>query len=238
MIKAILFDLDGTLLPMDQDVFTKMYFGLLAKHLAPHGYDADKLIKAIWYGIKGMVQNDGRHLNDVAFWNAFEQMFERDVRADEPLFYEFYEKYFCGAKPSCGFQPEAAKLIQDLKAAEKRVVLATNPIFPAIATEQRIQWAGLKKEDFELVTTYENTGFCKPNPDYYRNILEQQGLVAEECMMVGNDVGEDMIARELGMEVFLLTDCLINKVDADIEEYPHGDFTALREYLESKGILA
>ena len=33
-IKAVLFDLDGTLLPMDQDIFVKSYFGLLAKKLS------------------------------------------------------------------------------------------------------------------------------------------------------------------------------------------------------------
>ena len=39
MIKTVLFDLDGTLLPMDQDNFVKAYFKNLAIKLAPHGYD-------------------------------------------------------------------------------------------------------------------------------------------------------------------------------------------------------
>ena len=41
-IKMILFDLDGTLLPMDQNHFVKTYFGALAKKLAPLGYDPEK----------------------------------------------------------------------------------------------------------------------------------------------------------------------------------------------------
>ena len=51
--------------------------------------------------------------------------------------------------------------------------------------------------------------------------------------MVGNDMSEDMIARELGMEVFLLTDCIINKKDEDISAYPHGGYPELLEYIRA-----
>ncbi len=91
-------------------------------------------------------------------------------------------------------------------------------------------------EDFEFITTYENISFCKPNPDYYREILKRAGLNAGNCLMVGNDVGEDMVAADLGMKVFLLTDCLINKSGTDIEQYPHGGFDDLMEYLKSERI--
>ena len=50
--------------------------------------------------------------------------------------------------------------------------------------------------------------------------------------MVGNDVQEDMVARELGMEVFLLTPCMINKQGTDISQFPHGDFPELLRFLE------
>ena len=51
--------------------------------------------------------------------------------------------------------------------------------------------------------------------------------------MVGNDVGDDMVAQELGMKVFLLTDCLINKHNVDISVYPHGSFEELMEYIRT-----
>ena len=89
----------------------------------------------------------------------------------------------------------------------------------------------MKPDEFEFYTTYENIYFCKPNLDYYREVLRRVGLSAEDCLMVGNDVGEDMIAAELGMKVFLLTDCLINKGNADINQYPHGDFDDLKTYV-------
>lgn len=112
-----------------------------------------------------------------------------------------------------------------------RVALATNPLFPAIATQARIRWTGLQPEEFEFFTTYENIGWCKPNPDYYREVLRRAGLQGEDCLMVGNDVGEDMVAAELGMKVFLLTDCLINKSGEDISVYPNGSFEELKTYV-------
>ena len=113
------------------------------------------------------------------------------------------------------------------------MILATNPLFPAQATHWRIQWAGMKPEDFELVTTYDNSSSCKPNPKYYQDILDQFGLKAEECVMVGNDVTEDMIAGTMGMKVFLLTDCMINKDNEDISVYPNGGFTELEMFLKT-----
>ena len=144
---------------------------------------------------------------------------------------EFYEEEFDKIKAVCGFHPAAAEIVHGLKARGLRVALATNPIFPARATQWRMAWAGLKPEDFELYTTYENSCHCKPNPEYYRDVLTQLGVKPEECLMVGNDVGEDMVAQKLGMQVFLLTDCLINKVSADISQYPHGNFDDLKTFL-------
>lgn len=231
-VKAVLFDLDGTLLPMDQDVFVKAYFKGLASKLAPHGYDPQKLIEAVWMGTGAMITNDGSKTNEQAFWNCFCSIFGEKARDDEPHFEEFYKTDFQNVKSVCGFEKKAADVVRKIKAAGVRTVLATNPIFPAIATESRIRWAGLEPCDFEFYTTYENIGFCKPNPKYYTEILSRIGLEAKECVMIGNDVGDDMVAKELGIQVFLLTDNLINKEDADISIFPNGGFDDLNDYIE------
>ncbi len=111
------------------------------------------------------------------------------------------------------------------------MVLATNPIFPAVATQNRIRWAGLQPESFRLYTTYENSHYCKPNLKYYEEILQNIGFQPEECLMIGNDVTEDMVTAKLGMRVFLLTDCLINQSGADLSPYPQGGFQELQAYL-------
>ena len=233
MTKAILFDLDGTLLPMDQEVFVRDYLGRMAAFLAPHGYDPQSLIKAVWAGTGAMVKNDGKALNEDVFWYVFNSILGRDAKQDLALFEEFYRTEFQKAKDSCGFNPAAVEAIRQIKDMGYRLILATNPLFPAIATYSRIRWAGLNPEDFELVTTYENSRFCKPNPDYYREILGKIALDGSQCLMVGNDVGEDMIAGTLGMKTFLLTDCLINKTAEDIRRYPNGSFPELLHYIRS-----
>ncbi len=232
MIKAILFDLDGTLLPMDQDIFVKAYFGGLVKAIAPHGYDPEKLVESIWAGTKSMIKNDGSMTNESAFWKTFTAIFGEEARNDEPYFEKFYESGFDKVREVLGYNEKAKEVVQAIKAMGYRVALATNPVFPSIATEKRIKWAGLSPSDFELFTTYENSSFCKPNIAYYEEIIKKLGIKAEECLMVGNDVTDDMIAEELGMKVFLLTDCLINKSGRSLSDFPRGDFEALMSFLK------
>lgn len=228
---TVMFDLDGTLLPMEQEDFVKAYFGAMAKRLSPHGFDPETLISGVWKGTKAMVCNDGTSTNEAVFWQVFSSLYGERTQTVESLLNEFYEQDFPKIASSCGHNPLAAQTVHGLKEKGFRVILATNPIFPSIATYERIRWAGLAPEDFELVTTYENSRYCKPNPDYYREILEKIGCVPEECLMVGNDVSEDMVARTLGMQVFLLTDNLINAKNADISVYPQGSFAQLNEYI-------
>ena len=232
-IKVVLFDLDGTLLPMDQEVFVKAYFGALAKMLAPFGYESQKLVQTIWGGTVAMVKNDGTRTNEEAFWEAFLSVYGEQARNDMPKFDRFYEEDFDReVQPSCGFNPLSRPTVEAIKEMGLRVVLATNPIFPAVATKSRMKWAGLTPEMFELYTTFENSNHCKPSLEYYKDILNKLGVEAQDCLMVGNDVGEDMIAEELGMKVFLLTADLINKHSKDISMYPQGDLSDLLEYIK------
>ena len=230
-LKAILFDLDGTLLPMDQSAFVKDYFGRLVRRIAPLGYDPDDIVSAIWAGTAAMVKNDGKKTNEEVFWDSFAAVVGEEIRKEAPHFDAFYREEFDLVRRSCGFLPEAAAAVRSLKEMGLRVILATNPLFPSAATECRIRWAGLSPTDFELFTTYENSRFCKPNLRYYEDILARAGLSPEECLMVGNDVAEDMVAEKLGMRVFLLPLCLLNKNGEDISRYPQGDLNALLRYV-------
>lgn len=231
-IKAVLFDLDGTLLPMDQDVFVKTYFKGLAKRLAPRGYEPESLIKAIWGGTGAMIKNDGSKTNEQVFWDFFSSVYGKGSLDDMPYFEEFYKTDFQSVKDVCGFNPLAVQTVRRLKTKGVKVALATNPIFPAIATESRMSWAGLSPDDFEMYTTYENVGFSKPSLEYFAHVANQIGVEPECCLMVGNDVDDDMVAQKLGMKVFLLTDNLINKSGEDISQFPNGDFNALNAYID------
>ena len=149
-LTTILLDLDGTLLPMDNDAFTKGYFKLLAAKLSPHGYEPKQLVDAIWTGTAAMVKNDGARSNEEVFWKKFADIYGEKMLADKMIFDEFYEKDFQAAKEFCGFNPKSSIAVHSLKEMGYRVALATNPIFPLVATESRIGWAGLEPQDFEL----------------------------------------------------------------------------------------
>ncbi len=231
-INTILFDLDGTLLPMDMDVFTNTYFKDLIKFAHEKGYDRSiDLVSTIWAGTKAMALNNGSKTNEEAFWNKYSEITGHKTEEDKPLFDEFYATLFEDAKNYVGFNEESARLVKDLKAAGYRVVLATNPIFPAVATDKRINWAGLDKNEFLKVTVYENCHYAKPNPEYYRELLDELGLKPEQCLMVGNDAVEDSSALKLGIDFYLLTDCLVNTTGVDIETFNNGDFGKLRAYI-------
>jgi len=232
-ISTVFFDLDGTLLPMDQDVFIENYFRRLAAKMAVHGYDPKQLIDTIWHGTYAAIRDTSDKTNETVFWEFAAGVYGEKILKDKALFDEFYETEFDKVKEVVSPNPAAAETVRTLKADGYRLVLATNPIFPAVATRHRIRWAGLTEDDFEIYTTYENIHRAKPNPDYYRVLTERLNVRPEECLMVGNDVGDDMIAETLGMKVFLLTDCLINKTDADISVYPNGSFPELMQYIDS-----
>lgn len=230
--QAVLFDLDGTLLPMDQEQFVKTYFGLLVQKVAPLGYDAKQLIDSIWKGTYAMIQNDGSCMNYDRFWEVFVSIYGEEKLKDKEVFDSFYAHEFQAAKQVCGFNPLSKKIVDACK-EKGRVVLATNPIFPQVATHSRIRWAGLEPDDFEYITTYENSRFCKPNPYYYREILEQRNLDPKKCLMVGNDVQEDMITMDLGIDTYLITDCLINSKNKDLHAYKKGSMEDFLQFIAS-----
>ncbi len=237
MIKAILFDLDGTLLPMDLNEFTKAYAETMTEKFAVYGYDSKKFYNTIFAGISAMVKNDGQTSNEAVFFENFTKAFGReDTERSKPIFNDYYLNDFRIIKDYCGYDINAKKTIDELKNSGYRIILATNPFFPYIATETRVRWAGLVPEDFEFITTYENSYHCKPNPEYYGEVLSKANLKPSECLMVGNDVNEDMIAETLGINVFLTTKCLINRDNRDISVYNCGDLNDLVKFIKQSGI--
>lgn len=233
-IKAVLFDLDGTLLPMDQNQFLKGYFGLLTEKMVKSGYDAKTFMKALLTGTDAMVANDGSMTNEALFWREFGKFYTPETLPPITLFDEFYEKDFPKTRAFCGYDARPRKIVDTVKEKRLLCVLATAPAFPAVATETRMGYVGLTPQDFLLYTTYENCTYCKPSEGYYREVAAKIGCAPEECLMVGNDVTDDMIpARAVGMDVFLLTDHLINKNGADISAYKNGGYDELLAYISS-----
>lgn len=231
MFKHILFDLDGTLLPMVQDEFVAMYMPRLAGRFVKYGVAPETLVKTIWKGVGAMVMNDGSQTNEEAFWSCFEQVtgIPRSEVEGETL--DFYNNEFNEAITSTRPTETAGKIIAGLKEGGVKTYLATNPIFPRCATMNRIRWAGLNAEDFEVITTYEDYHYSKPNVKYFQEIMDEFGLNPQECLMVGNDVEEDLVIRKLGVKTYLVTDTMENKKNLPIESDYQGTLDELYDFL-------
>lgn len=216
---------------MDLAEFTGEYFRGLAQKGAAAGFDPQELMEVVMLGVEAMVKNDGSRTNEQVFWDLFTARLGGKREDHIEVFDEFYRKDFPKIERVVEPTPLARQAVQVLKEKGYRLVLATNPIFPRIATLERMRWAGLNPEDFDLITTYENSRFAKPNLDYYREILTALGLEPRECLMVGNDAEEDLPAATLGLEVFLVTDNLINPGGKDLSAVRQGDRAALLDYV-------
>jgi FMN phosphatase YigB (HAD superfamily) len=231
--KAIFFDLDGTLLPMDQGKFTNGYFKYLAQELCPLGIEPQPLIDAVWAGTKAMVKNDGSTVNKTVFWDKFAEETGKDSAIFEPVATHFYSEGFHKGRQFTEPNPLAKRAVELAGGGGRRVALATNPIFPMVGQRTRLSWIGLTPEDFELVTCYETDRFCKPNPEYFLSVCRRMELDPADCLMVGNDENEDMFAATAaGLRGYLVTDCLLPST-----EHPwggeRGSFADLLKMLES-----
>lgn len=236
-MKHFLFDLDGTLLPFDQEEFTKEYFSRLGMFFKDSALEPAALQRGIWAGTDAMIRNDGSMTNEERFWRTMEQFFTEDIRSYEPDFLRFYETDFQEIKALTRPNPAIPECIRLLKEKGYPLYLATNPIFPPAATWSRVRWAGLEPEAFEFITTYDNSSNCKPSLNYYRELLDRFRLNPADCMMVGNDTAEDMCAAELGMETYLITDCMIHRGQTP-PAYPHqGTAADFLEFVKALPVL-
>lgn len=232
MFKVLLFDLDGTLIHVDMRIFVKEYYRLLGMHLSPV-IDPLQLKGHLGYATHQMILNqDPEKTNKEVFWEIFLDRVELPMNLLEPLIDEFYSDKFKSLRPFTRCKPEARAVMERAVALNFELVLATNPVFPPSAIYQRMQWGKVDRYDYSLVTTYENMHFCKPNLQYYLEILDKVGADPQECLMIGNDVDDDLCAAEVGIKTYLVEDFLINRNERSFEADYRGSLKDLPSFLE------
>jgi FMN phosphatase YigB (HAD superfamily) len=201
-IRAILFDLDGTLLSNDMDVFLPHYFRMLSGRVA-HLVPPEEFVGHLVQASNVMMANDGRESNEEVFARAFYPLVGHSREALEPIFVDFYANDFPALRQYTQRKPEARRVVELAFDLGYEVAIATNPLFPRTAVQQRLEWAGVADFDYRLVTSYENSRATKPNLLYFEQILATLGLSAEMSLVVG-DEDMDMVAAHLGCRTFLV----------------------------------
>lgn len=217
--KAILFDLDGTLMPTSNDDFMKVYLSTLTEVMAPY-IDPKTLMENMWAALDTMLQDTTDALNVDVFFGKFKSLIGVELfESVEPKFDNYYRNEFSALKTVLDDNTKMIETIDYLKDKGYKLIIATNPMFPPIAVEKRVEFSGLNVEDFDYISNFEEHTSTKPHINYYKEVLEKNDLNAEDCLMVGNDMQEDMIAKELGMEGWIITDYLISRDDNDISDW-------------------
>lgn len=232
-MKAIFFDLDGTLLPLDEKLFVDIYFAELSKVFSEYNIESNKLVEAIWTATHEIIKNDGKRTNEEAFWEKFKSIINIDLSNVKEVLEKFYANEFFTKLKKCSTENNLAKVAVNLaKKNGRKVVLATNPVFPVDALV-RLKWTGLDIDDFDYVTHYSNSSFSKPNPKYYLDLCKKLDVEPKECLMIGNDERQDIFAASsAGMNCYLVTDYLYTYPECKVN-CEKGSFKDLIEKLKT-----
>lgn len=232
MPKALLLDLDDTLLHNSMGDFLPRYFGALS-HAVSHVVEREPFLKALQFATQKVIRdNDPTHTNETVFWSHFSSLIP--IPRDEmmPILNRFYDEIFPTLDADTHPMEGASELVLAARNAGWLVVVATNPIFPEIANRHRMAWAGLDPADFDLITSYENMHSTKPHASYYAEIAEHLGVEPRDCVMAGNHLSNDIVgASQAGMRTFWVTDYSI--ADADVTPDGQGTLSELRTWLFS-----
>jgi FMN phosphatase YigB (HAD superfamily) len=227
-MNTILFDLDGTLLSMDMQKFEHLYFNEVAK-IFP---EDEQLVSNIMHSTKAMVMNLEPVTNESVFLDTYSKL--SGLKPDFYMghFMEFYRTNFDRVKEALVYDEPLVETVRQLKRKGYQVVLATNPLFPTEVTYKRIRWAGFEPTEFDFITTFEDCCYLKPQIEYYQELLNNIGKEPNECLMVGNDAMEDLVAGKLGISTYLITDHLLNRYSVDIVSDHIGSYDDFKQFAD------
>jgi FMN phosphatase YigB (HAD superfamily) len=205
MLKAVLFDLDNTLVLFDEAKFYQGYFKEIQKRfvdiMAP-----EKFLERLIHATRTLLRNNGDMHNAKYFLQTFSRGYEDRQEELWNRFMGFYENEYDELASNFLLPDKLHRTMAHMVRTGLKLVIATNPIFPLIVQKKRLAWAGLDNLPIDLITHIENMSFCKPDIAYYLEICEKIDESPEDCMMVGNDPVNDMIAVRTGMKTYLTND--------------------------------
>jgi HAD superfamily hydrolase (TIGR01549 family) len=236
---VFLFDLDGTLLTIETEEFLKHYFGALSSEFKDLFEEQSDFINLLMASTQKMIKNDGSSSNQQVFMEDFMKKIDIDKQSEAEQIKERFDQFYQNKFEALGKYFEIDRetpleIIKHLKKEGKKLVLATNPLFPKEAVEKRLSWTGIDPADFELLTHYENMSYSKPNPNYYQEILEKISADPENCLMIGNDLKEDAAASELGIKTIIIEDKLVKRKGSDYPIEWRGSLKEFRDLIKKE----
>jgi len=205
LLKAVLFDLDNTLIHFDEREFFEAYIPRISTVFSDM-MPLETLITKLLLSTQMLVNNNGQMSNAEYFMSSFSLGYEGYKEEIWKRFIKFYETEFDRFQALVSVTPGVREVFVKLKKTGMKLVIASNPIWPQIVQMKRLSWAGLGDWNFELVTHIENMSYCKPHIEYYLEVCKKINEKPEGCLMVGNDPVNDLVVAKIGMKTFLVTD--------------------------------
>lgn len=234
MLKSLLLDLDGTLLPMETEKFVEHYMMALAPQVKDF-MEPQLFLKMLMSSTYEMINNtDGSLTNEQVFTQHFLSTTGIIKEGIWPVFDRFYLEVFPALKKHVQPTELAKEIVTIAKAQGRKIAIATNPVFPKTAIYERLNWLGLSDFPFDFISYYENSHFCKPQIEYYQEIVTRLGLAPSEAIMIGNDMQEDMVASKLGIDTYLLNDFPIDRGEPKYLVKQQGSLQELKQQLMGK----
>jgi FMN phosphatase YigB (HAD superfamily) len=231
MIKAVLLDLDDTLLGCADRVFVPEYLRLVDQYLLQR-WDYPQFSQVLRRFIRAAGEpRDVRQTNADLAESIIVQATRRTPDEIRAAFADFYARVYPRLINCVEPVPLAVELFNTLRGQDYAIVIATNPLYPAEAIRQRLVWAGLPGDltEYTLVTHSENMHFAKPDPAYYAEIVARVGVEPDEALMVGDSITNDMQPAEtVGLSTYhAASGELTGKPEAGRRSGSLGDLLAL-----------
>lgn len=205
MSKTILFDLDNTLILFDEVKFFRAYIRKVAPIMSDliSPYNLWRLVLA---STKAVLNNNGHFTNEEVFYQNFSKGLNEKTHEIWNRFQYFYKNEFDQLKALVTVNTGVSDIFETIIKKGLNIVIASNPFWPCLAMETRMSWAGIKKEQVHLITHMKNMHSCKPHLEYYQEICQKMETNPEDCLMIGDDPVNDMVAGRIGIKTFLVTD--------------------------------
>lgn len=207
--RALLLDLDGTLIDLDLDRFLERYARLLAGYFAPT-VPPERFGPAFMEAAMRMLTDvEPDRSNGDRFYDHFcaRVGIERSWAQEQAQ--RFYDEAYPSLREMVRPLPAAPRLVESARRRGWRVVLATQPLFPRRAIVERMRWGGLDPDAFDFITDMDAFHACKPHPLFFQELSRAIQVPPARCVMAGNDVHDDLPAANLGISTFLARDFIL-----------------------------
>ena len=207
MIRAVLFDLDDTLLSLNLTAFIGRYVAG-ASRLLGQAARVSPVTLGMPFARSFMALEDARRSDSLSNEELFRSVFYQacGIPLGEPAVADLMDFYEQELVPDLGGGIVAARPQEGCREAVECVwrlgltcALATNPTFSLACDKARMGWAGLYEDDFAAISTISNSHRCKPSAQYYQEFANSLGVRVEECLMVGNDASRDFARPDCGL---------------------------------------